>query len=294
MDYKTVVPEVNAILNQYNVRMTLRQIFYRLVSKHLIQNTLSQYKNLSRILVKARERGDVDWTRIEDRSRTTIGGDYGFNSAEHFLGGVEENFKQAWKRFTMPMWASQPNFLEVWVEKDALSALVSDVAEGFRVKTCPARGYSSFTYVKEGAERLDEYEDKENIIILYLGDYDPSGLDITRDLEERLQDYGILDVDVERIALTLDQIRQYSLPPMMAKQKDPRYAKFVADTGGADAVELDALEPPILQDIITRAIQSKIDTDLWNERAKEIEETRERLREKFEKARIEWEQNRQT
>lgn len=289
MDYKTVVPEVNAILNQYNVRMTLRQIFYRLVSKHLIQNTLSQYKNLSRILVKARERGDVDWTRIEDRSRTTIGGDYGFTSAEDFLLYSTESFKQAWNRFTMPLWASQPNFLEVWVEKDALSTLVSDVAKGFRVKTCPARGYSSFTYVKEGAERLDEYEDKENIIILYLGDYDPSGLDITRDLEQRLKDYGIPDVDVERIALTLDQIRQYSLPPMMAKQKDPRYAKFVADTGGADAVELDALEPPVLQDIITKAIQDKIDADLWNERAKEIEETRKKLREKFEKARIEWE-----
>ena len=289
MDYKTIVPAVNDILSQYNMRMTIRQIFYRLVAKHLIQNTLSQYKNLSRILVKARERGDVDWTDIEDRSRTTIGRDGGFESVDHFLTYTEENFKEGWRYFTMPMWTNQPNFLEVWVEKDALSALVSDVAEGFRVRTCPARGYSSFTYVKEGADRLADIEGK-NIIVLYLGDYDPSGLDITRDLENRLQAYGIPDVDVKRIALTLDQIRQYSLPPMMAKSKDPRYAKFVADTGGTDVVELDALEPPVLQEIIRKAIQERIDTDLWNKRVTEIEETKEKLREKFEKARIEWEE----
>jgi len=138
----------------------------------------------------------------------------------------------------------------------------------------------------KAVNRLRRYRDKD-VTILYLGDYDPSGMDITRDLENRLLRYGA-NVTVERLALSREQIEKYNLPPMPAKGSDPRYAKFVADTGGADAVELDALEPPVLQQIIRDGINDHIDFDLWDERQDEIKGIREKLRKEFENVEIIW------
>lgn len=303
--YDLLVPEVNALFKQYQTKMTLRQIYYRLVAKLLIPNTLNQYKALSRILVKAREKGDVDYRMIEDRARTTIGGrDLGWDDEDEFLEDMKKYIKTLWEQFSMSVWEPQDNYVEVWVEKEALSALLSQVCSEFaetvlmtcigndvspRLRTCPSRGYSSYTYIMDAVNRLFNYVDKK-IIILYLGDFDPSGLDITRDLNERLQRYGIkaIDVTVERLALNIDQIRKYQLPPMPAKRSDPRLASFIADTGGTDAVELDALEPPILQEIVRKGIQAKIDEDLWQDRLDDIEVIKEKLKETFGKMEIDW------
>ena len=203
--YFLIIREVNAIFKQYNTKMTLRQVYYRLIAKHIIPNTVSQYKYLSKILVKAREDNEIKHNMIEDRVRTTIGDDNGWNNPTDFLTEIEEWFRKAWMDFTMPMWTNQPQRVEVWVEKDALSRLISEIAMQYKLRTCPSRGYSSYTYLKEAVERLLPFKDKE-IVILYLGDYDPSGLDITRDLEERLSRYGLSGISIKRIALNLDQI----------------------------------------------------------------------------------------
>ena len=261
------------------MRMTLRQIYYRLVAKLIIPNTMNQYKALSKLLVKARENGDVDYREIEDRARTTIGGDYGWESPKAYFNYHLSDFQDSWMGYSMKMWETQQKYVEVWVEKDALSRVVSDVARKFNVRTCPSKGYSSFTYIMDAVQRLNLYVDKD-VLILYAGDYDPSGLDITRDLKERMLKYGA-SVTVERIALSLDQINEYQLPPMPAKKSDPRYAKFVADTGGADAVELDALEPPVLQEIVRNAINSHIDQDEWHNRILKTEEGKQKLKEAF-------------
>jgi len=289
MDYKTVVNESLAIFKQYNVAMTLRQLFYRLVSKHVFPNNLNSYKKLSKMLVTARERGEVPDRFLEDRTRTTIGGDAGFESPEDFVKAYTDWFKSSWERFSMPLWTNQPQRIEVWVEKDALSRLCSEVSEEFNVITCPSKGYSSYSYVKKAVRRMDDDYGTKDVAILYFGDYDPSGVDIERDLGDRLERYGAVDVEVKRIALTLDQIREYNLPPFPAKSSDPRLAKFMADTGGTDAVELDALEPNVLQDLIREAIKDHIDTDAWSRRHNEIEAEKEKLRKKFEGLRIEFE-----
>jgi len=289
MDYRTVVNESLTIFQQYNVAMTLRQLFYRLVSKHVFPNNLNSYKKLSKMLVKARELGEVPDRYLEDRTRTTIGGDSGFESPGDFISTYTNWFKSSWERFTMPLWANQPQRIEVWVEKDALSRLCSEVSEGFNVITCPSKGYSSYSYVKRAVRRMDDDYGTKEVVILYFGDYDPSGVDIERDLGDRLERYGAVDVEVKRIALTLDQIREYNLPPFPAKSSDPRLAKFIADTGGTDAVELDALEPNVLQDLIREAITDHIDAQLWSERQKEIEAKKEKLRKKFEGLKIEFE-----
>jgi len=289
MDYATVVRESLAIFQQYNVAMTLRQLFYRLVSKHVFPNTVNSYKTLSKMLVKARENHHVPDRYLEDRTRTTIGGDSGFESPESFTDAHVAWFKASWERFTMPLWANQPKRIEVWVEKDALSRLCSEISEDYNVVTCPSKGYSSYSYVKKAVRRMDDDYGTKDVVILYFGDYDPSGVDIERDLGDRLARYGAVDVEVKRIALTLDQIQKYNLPPFPAKSSDPRLAKFIADTGGTDAVELDALEPNVLQDLIRDAIQSHIDKSLWDQRLRQINEEKEKLHKKFEGLKIEFE-----
>lgn len=290
MNYKTIVEESRAIFKQYGTALTLRQLFYRLVSKHILANTISSYKNLSRFLVKARENGDIEDDCLEDRTRTTVGADSGFETTDDFVEAHVRYFKDSWEYFTMPMWETQSERVEVWVEKDALSRLCERAAEPFNVTVCPSRGYSSYSYVKKAVDRIGRNYQGKNVTILYFGDYDPSGVDIERDLTDRLHRYGAGEVHVERIGLTLDQIREYKLPPFPSKRSDPRWAKFVSDTGGTDAVELDALEPDVLQALIKKAIQEHIDQGLWDDREGEIEDGKEELKQKFSHLKISFEE----
>ena len=291
--YDLIVQEVNIVLSQYDQKMTLRQIYYRLVSKHIFPNNLNQYKALSRYLVKARENGDVDWRKIEDRARTVHGGDYGYDDIDNIKEFVEKEakkFKEAWKRIYLTSWKGQDNYVEVWIEKDALSRLAETAVDDLDVKVCPSKGYSSFTYIAETVNRLRRIEDK-NIHILYFGDFDPSGLDIERDLYERLIRYGApSDLQVTRIALSREQIDEYDLPPFPAKVKDARYSRFVYETGSDDSVELDALEPPILSTMIYDAVSELIDWDIWNERKDEQSQVRDDVKEMLDKVNLEWDE----
>lgn len=266
--YELLVKEVNKVISAYTQRLSLRQIYYRLVSAHVIENTMNEYKALSRYLVKAREEGRVSWRKIEDRARDTHGSDLGYDD---YLDGdifikrrLEKTFSPAY--FEFKKWLGQNENVEVWIEKDALSRLASNVANKYGVTVCPSKGYSSFTYIMEAVERIRRYNG--DVTILYFGDYDPSGLDITRDLRDRLHAYGA-DVKVERICLSREQIDFHNLPPFPAKKSDVRYEKFVQRTGADDAVELDALEPNDLENYIKEAIESHINWDTWNEMREE-------------------------
>jgi len=286
VNYNSIVRETRAILSKYDVPLTLRQVFYQLVSKHVFANTETNYKALSRVLVKARENGDIDPSRIEDRSRGVLGeGDWGYPSPENFLDFLEHGLRESWKCFTLPLWEDQPYQVLIALEKDALSRLVSGIADGFRVKTFPTRGYGSYSFVNLMAQECDG---EKPTFILYFGDYDPSGLDIERDLEIRLMRYGADKIDLKRIALTLDQIRRFQLPPMPAKTSDPRIARFIADTGGSDIVELDALPPNILEDLVKNAILSHIDAEKWGIRVQQIQTERNKLRQKLQAVQISW------
>jgi hypothetical protein len=289
MRYQTIVNEVNQILQQYTIPLTLRQIFYRLVSKLVIPNTVASYKTLSKILVKARERGDVDDTRIEDRSRQILGiGDWGYNDFNSFLEEQIERLKESWQYWTRPLWQNQPQNIMIALEKDALSRLFTDVADSFHVHVYPTRGYGSYTYIKQMAQKMNG---EKPTIVLYFGDYDPSGQDIQRDLEERLTTYGAKNFKVIRIALTKEQITQYNLPPRpedaetIAKLlRDPRTKTY----GMEYACELDALEPTTLQHIIRTAILNQIDLEKWNQTIQQIKEEQQKLKEKLAKLKIEW------
>jgi hypothetical protein len=289
MRYETIVSEVNQILQQYTMPLTLRQIFYRLVSKLVIPNTVTSYKTLSKTLVKAREQGEVDDTRIEDRSRQILGvGDWGYEDFDTFLDDQIKRLKESWQYWTRPLWQNQPQKVLIALEKDALSRLFTDIADDYHVKVYPTRGYGSYTYVKNMAQLMNG---EKPTIVLYFGDFDPSGQDIQRDLEERLTAYGAANFKVMRVALTLNQINQYNLPPRpedaetIAKlQRDPRTKTY----GMTYACELDALEPTTLQQIIRAAIRNQIDIDKWNQTIQQIKDEQQKLLDKLSKLKIEW------
>lgn len=294
MKYGEIVKAVNEILAQYDMPLTLRQVYYRLVAKLLIPNTVTAYKTLSKLLVKARERGEVDDTRIEDRSRQVLGiGDWGYNDFESFLDDQIEHLKNSWQYWTRELWKNQPRNVLIALEKDALSRLFVGVADDFHIHVFPTKGYGSYTYVKNMAGRMNSNSEKPTIV-LYFGDYDPSGRDIQRDLKERLGAYGGENFQVVRIALSEDQIARFNLPPrpedaatLEKLRRDPRTKTY----GMEYAAELDALEPPTLQAIIRDAITATIDDKKWKEALEQIRQEQQQLREKLKKLKIEWEKD---
>ena len=290
-----IVAEVKDLLEDYPSieSWSLRQIYYRLVAKQLIPNTINEYKKLSKYLVWAREEGIIDETKLEDRGRKVMGyGDIGYSSPEAFMEFRVNRFKDEWKYFSYKQWKDQPEYIEVWVEKEALARLFEQIANKHNIYSCPTRGYPSYSYVKKAVERFTEID--KPITILYFGDFDPTGINIAENLIERFRKYGrdVLeyiepeDIRLERVALNSDQIRQYDLPPAPAKKTDTRDEKFVETTGSDDVVELDALEPDVLQKMISDSIAEHIDVRAWNETVDKTEKEKKRLRPLFEQAEI--------
>ena len=130
----------------------------------------------------------------------------------------------------------------------------------------PSRGYSSYSYIKQALARFQSnHPDAERTVILYLGDHDPSGLDMTRDLQRRFNDYGQGDVELKRVALNFDQVRQFNLLPAPTKITDSRAAGYIAEFGDV-CYELDALDPDELVRLVSEGVEAEItDWDAWDE-----------------------------
>jgi len=206
-----IVPRVKEIIGSYSYRPTLRQVFYRLVAAILIPNTEVTYKSLSRATVLAREQAIIDPLCFDDRIRTSSGGDYGFTDPQAFIEAQLDQLRESPHDYTRYIWESQDVLPIIWLEKDALFTPVNSIAEPYRIRTYAARGYSSFTAVYEAAQLIDGYKP---VRILQLTDFDPSGEDMVRDLQERLTQYGATDFEIEKIALTHEQVAKLGLPPM--------------------------------------------------------------------------------
>jgi len=280
IDWKgVIVPKVNELLGSFSYRPTLRQIFYRLVAALLIPNTETTYKSLSRATVVAREEAIIDPLAFQDRVRTSQGGDYGYDSPDDFIKELLGQFRDSSDNYDRPMWTTtQQTMPIIWLEKDALFTPITTIASRYRVKVYAARGYSSFTAVYEAAQDIDGVMP---IKVLQLTDFDPSGEDMVRDLEDRLTRYGASDFEVEKIALTSDQVRALGLPPMPAKKSDPRYERFAAIYGD-QAVELDALPPDDLERIVSTGIEDLIDQGAWEAEEAKAEQEREEVQRRIE------------
>lgn len=242
-----IVETARAILTEYNP-MTVRQVYYQLVSRQVIENNRSQYQAVSNALVDARKEGVIPWHWIEDRlrrPRAVLMWDD--------LADFSETVKRAYRR---DVWATQPGYLEVWEEKDALSGIFEDVLRPFGVTLNVGRGYDGWDSIRRAAERFGDGEGKT---ILYFGDFDPSGEDMVRSLEERLAFFGCRP-EIIKCALTLEDIRRYRLPPDPTKKTDTRRAAFVEKNGDI-SVELDALPAAVLTARIRDEVSARIDLD---------------------------------
>lgn len=267
------IEQANAIITEYQAQgfdLTLRQLYYQFVSRDLIPNTMKDYKALGCIISDARLAGLVDWEAIVDRTRNLMGNSH--------WGGPSEIVQACAKQFQIDKWSDQEYRPEVWIEKDALLGVIERVCRQHDVSFFSCRGYTSQSEMWVAAQRLKRYvDDDQTPVIIHLGDHDSSGIDMSRDIEERLEMFmgGVM---VKRIALNMDQVQKHKPPPNPAKLTDPRAKKYIKKFG-SKSWELDALEPKILEGLIKKTIVSLRDQDKWDARVEEEQEHRNTLTE---------------
>lgn len=254
------IKEVLSELEAYTP-LTLRQIYYQLVGKGYIENNKSQYGMLSNLLKWSRINGYISWDVIEDRTRAfhDLSGCYSYHSfidasLKHFLSGYARDLLQ-----------TQDKYLEIWIEKDALSTIFTKVAEKYTVPVVVCRGFSSVSFLNDFKERLDVRQDKLPLV-LYFGDFDPSGVEMLNAMKTTLNDELMVNgIEFKRVALLQEDIHTYKLPhsPDALKYTDTRAKKHIIAYGEI-AVELDALRPDVLELKIKNAIEDEINIDAFN------------------------------
>lgn len=260
-----IIAVANKIIKDYSAQgydLTLRQLYYQFVSRDLIANKQTEYKRLGSIINDARLAGLIDWDTIVDRTRNMV-------SNTHW-SGPKEIINTCARTFEIDKWANQEHRLEVWIEKDALVGVIENVCRTNDVGFFSCRGYTSQSEMWNASQRLLKYaEAGQEVTIIHLGDHDPSGIDMTRDIQDRLALFmGEYAPTINRIALNMNQVKKYKPPPNPAKITDSRAKGYIAEYGG-HSWELDALEPAVLEKLIDKTIAKYRDDDLWQEMVNE-------------------------
>jgi hypothetical protein len=250
--------------------LTLRQLYYQFVSKGFIPNNDREYNKLGDLISNARRAGLIDWNHINDRTRT-VRGYSTWDNASQIMDSAASSFKyDLWER------TEQQYRPQVWVEKDALVDVVARACATYRVPYLSCRGYASDSVIWGAAQEFRSLKSRGiTPVIIHLGDHDPSGLDMTRDIGDRLALFGG-SVHVLRVALNMDQIERYAPPPNPAKITDSRFAQY-RDGYGDESWELDALAPNVIGDVIANELTNWIDNAEWDLGMADEVELRSRL-----------------
>jgi hypothetical protein len=263
IDWPGIIDQAASIVYSYSTSVTLRQLFYRLVSAQLIPNTQGAYKRLSALTAEARREGD--FPDLIDRGRQIHQATY-FNDTEHALRSIIAAYR-------LDRTEGQDVSLYLGVEKAGMVVQLQSWFGGLGVPVLALGGYSSQTYVDD--TRAHAEDQGRDAVLLYAGDFDPSGEDIDRDFIERTDCWD----DVVRVALTAAQVREYGLPVNPGKASDSRAAGFISRHGELVQVELDALDPDVLRSLFQAAIDGYWDTSTFEAvLAREVDDRR-RLRE---------------
>ena len=247
--------------------ITIRGLHYRLVSRGMT-NSMTHYSRVKSAMTTARREGLVDYEQFKDHDRETVGSSsYGENDVESEVESSFGSIKYWMNAYSKQRWSNQPKYVEVWIEKKALIGAFERVCSMNRVILAPCKGYPSLTFLNDAAERFKAAEDSgKEIVILYFGDYDPSGEDIPRSVKENLLNDFNVDVELKRILLMEHQVVEMGLPPAPTKSGDTRAGAW----DGLGQVELDSIEPNEIKRILQEAIFEEFDNDLHRE-LKEIE-----------------------
>ncbi len=265
-----LIRQVQQILDSYSVALTIRQVFYQLVVKQIIPNNLNSYKNLDAVLSKARKNGYLDFDAFTDRKRRPIK-DGSWSNLNDFISTVKRSYSK-------DKWDNQENYVEVWLEKDALAGIFEPITQKYDVNLLLGYGYQSLSSLNDAVSRFPD----KDIYILYFGDFDPTGLDIPRSAEENLvKCFGNSPI-FKRISLTKKDIDKFELPPAPAKTTDSRTYAFVKEHGNI-AVELDALPPNVLEKKIEKSIEKYLDFEQLEKDLRVEKRERDKLRIKLEK-----------
>lgn len=272
-DHAAIIERANDVIEEYAAQgydLTLRQLYYQFVSRDWITNTVQSYKRLGTILSDARRAGLVDWERIVDRTR--------FLRTHNFWNSPDDIVRTCAAQFNVDFWARQKYRPEVWIEKDALVGVLEVACEQWQVPYFSCRGYTSDSEAWQAARRmLRTIQRGQTPLVIHLGDHDPSGIDMSRDIQERLTLFMAGEtVDVKRIALNMSQVEEFQPPPNPAKETDSRFARYLEEYGD-ESWELDALNPTTIGELIAAEMRDLIDTDEWQASQDERDEGRRLL-----------------
>lgn len=272
--HRNTILRANAILEEYSKQgfvLTLRQLYYQFVARGFIPNRQKSYKRLGGIIVDARLAGKIDWDHLEDRTRN-------LKTLQHF-DGPQDALDKLYNWYHVDMWSNQKCRPEVWIEKDALAGVIQGVCQENDVPYFSCRGYTSLSEMYGAAERLKRHErDGHQPYIIHLGDHDPSGIDMSRDIFDRLGKVFGAWFQFKRVALTMDQVEEYNPPPNPAKVTDSRYNKYLVKYGD-ESWELDALEPSKFRSLIEDELAGVRDQAQWDKDAKEAARIKAQLKE---------------
>jgi len=267
-----IIATANSILDEYRAQgfqLTLRQLYYKFVARDIIPNNMREYKLLGQIINDGRLCGLIDWNAITDMTRN-------LQSVSHWTDPSEIVSAVA-NQFRIDKWSTQKVRPEVWIEKDAMASIVEGICRQLDVAYFSCRGYTSQSEMWAGAMRLRGYaRNGQKPLILHFGDHDPSGMDMTRDITERMEMFAG-GITIDRLALNWDQIEEYAPPPNPAKEGDSRSKAYIEEFGDS-SWELDALEPSVVVDLIRTTVESVRDEDAWQEKVSEENEHRRLLK----------------
>lgn len=288
LESRQILGHIMGILKQYSADgfdLSLRQLYYQLVARNLLPqkwadpatgstNSERSYKNIGNLVSDARLAGLIDWDMIKDRGREMIQNSH-WNTPKDIL-------VQAARQFQIDKWETQPAYVEVMVEKQALEGVLEPICRGLDVPFTANKGYSSSSALYEAGKRLARRtEQNKECHIIYLGDHDPSGIDMSRDVIDRLRLFSgweaqITVVELTRAALNIDQVRQLNPPENPAKMTDSRAGEYVRRFGES-SWELDAIEPRALAELVTRAVMNIRDTVEWDKAVAKENKMKEEL-----------------
>ena len=226
--------------------MTVRQLFYQLVTSSTISKTETSYKNIVvRLLGLMRRDGDLPFSWIADNTR--------WMRKPRTYSSLEQALDNTVRTYRRSLWDQQDAYVEIWLEKDALSGVLYDVTAEWDVPLMVTRGYPSLSYLHVAAETIAD-EDRP-CFIYYFGDHDPSGVDIPRKVEADLRTFAPdADLSFERVAVTPEQIEEWKLPTRPTKKTDTRARHFEGES-----VEVDAIPPAQLRTICRGCVEQHID-----------------------------------
>lgn len=309
-DARKLLVTLDSIIEEYTrqgLRLSLRQLYYQLVARSIVPNTEQSYKRVGDIVSNGRLAGLLSWEAIEDRGRQA-------RRPSEFKD-VKSLVDAALYSYRLPRLKGQGTYVEVHIEKAALEGVLSPLSREFHVVLLANKGYGSSSTMWETACRIDARcrDEEGNVVsdalVLYLGDLDPSGEDMVRDVRERLDmflagyvedgsyegeegtyeekrisptgwtidEFNKVDLSVRKVALTMEQVKQYNPPPNPAKLSDSRAAEFVKKYG-TSSWEVDALPPDVLQRLIRDELLATLDMTLVEAIKMREERDKQRLR----------------